>query len=346
MTRKPTIKDVASLAGVAPMTVSRLLNQSAHVSEEAAARVYRAVEELGYRPNEMARALRGQKSHAIGIIVPYLHDPFYAICAQAISVVAREKGYSVILTTSNEDAEIEYAEAQLMLRRDAAGLIIIPATEGRSRLGLPEFHATQIIAVDRPLPDSRCCSVIVENVAGAQRAVEHLISKHRHKRIAFAALNDHLYTFRARFEGYNRAMQHAGFKPLPMFCCPTQENASANLLNAFRGPHPPTAIFTANGLTTHYALKALLDAGIRIPDDVALVAFDDFDMAEVLEPRVSVVRQPAQELGRVAANLLFDQMACEEAAHQAKKIVLPVEWVPRNSCGCRASVTAQPTSKR
>lgn len=342
MIRKPTIKDVASLAGVGPMTVSRLLNQSSHVSEHAAARIYSAIEKLGYRPNEMARALRGQKSHTIGIIVPYLDDPFFAVCAQAINAVARQKGFSVILTTSNEDAGIEYAEAQLMLRRHAAGLIIIPATEGRSRLGLPEFHATHIIAVDRPLHDHHCCSVLVENVAGTERAIEHLISKHGHRRIAFAALNDHLYTFRTRLEGYARAMHRAGLPPLPVLHCPTQAATSAALLNALRGPQAPTAVFTANGLTTHYTLKALLDAGVRIPDDMALVAFDDFDMAEVLEPRVSVVRQPAQELGRVAANLLFDQMAGPEISRQGAKVVLPVEWVPRNSCGCRASMPTHP----
>ncbi|HXF25802.1 MAG TPA: LacI family DNA-binding transcriptional regulator, partial [Bryobacteraceae bacterium] len=101
MTRKPTIKDVAKLARVGPMTVSRLLNESAHVSEDAARRIRSAVQKLGYRPNEMARALRGQKSRTIGIIVPYLYDPFFAMCAHAINTVARENGYSVILTTSN-----------------------------------------------------------------------------------------------------------------------------------------------------------------------------------------------------------------------------------------------------
>lgn len=340
MTRKSTIKDVASLAGVAPMTVSRLLNRSAHVSEEAAARVYSAIEKLGYHPNEMARALRGQKSRTIGIIVPYLYDPFFAMCAHAISSVARERGYSVILTTSNEDADIEFAEAQLMLRRHTEGLIVIPANSGRSRLSLPEFHSTHIVAVDRPLHDRRSCSVVVENRTGAQSAVEHLISVHGHKRIAVAALNDHLYTFRTRLEGYTRAMQNAGLEPLPVLCCPTQEVATHTLLNALRGPQPPSAMFSANGLTTRYALRALLDAGVRIPADLALVAFDDFDMAEVLEPRLSVVRQPAQELGSVAANLLFDRLANSEPHQQGSKIVLPVEWVPRSSCGCNGSAPA------
>ena len=341
MNRKPTIKDVAQLAGVGPMTVSRLLNQSAHVSEEAAARVYSAVEKLGYRPNQMARALRGHKSSTIGIIVPYLYDPFFAMCAHALTNAARENGYSVILTTSNENADTEYAEAQLMMHRQVDGLIVIPATSGRSRLSLPEFQGVHIVAVDRPLQDRRFCCALVENRAGVARAVEHLISAHGHKRIAFAGLNDRIYTFQARFEGYNDAMQQAGLTPLPMLHCPTQEIASSTLRHALCGAQAPTAIFTGNGLTTRYALKALLDAGIRVPADLALVAFDDFDMAEGLEPRLSVVRQPAQELGRAAANLLFDRLNSKELPRQGTRIVLPVEWVPRNSCGCRASVPVQ-----
>jgi len=342
MTRKPTIKDVANLAGVGPMTVSRLLNQSAHVSEAAAARIYSAVERLGYRPNEMARALRGRKSRTIGIIVPYLYDPFFAMCAHAINTVARENGYSVILTTSNEDAEMEYAEAQLMMRRLVDGLIVIPANKGRSRLSLPEFQSTHIVALDRPLSDRRFCSVLVENRTGAEQAVEHLITVHGHRRIAVAALNDHLYTFRTRLEGYDRAMERAGLEPLPMLHCPTQEIASATLLEALRGPEAPTALFAANGLTTRYALKALLDAGIRIPADLALVAFDDFDMAEILEPRLSVARQPAQELGSVAANLLFDRLGSVEVPAQGTRVVLPVEWIQRHSCGCNGSASAYP----
>jgi len=345
MTRKPTIKDVASLAGVGPMTVSRLLNGSAYVSEDAARRIRSAVERLGYRPNEMARALRGQKSRSIGIIVPYLYDPFFAMCAHAINTIARENGYSVILTTSNEDAETEYTEAQLMLRRHVDGLIVIPANEGRSHLSLPEFQGTPIVALDRPLHDECCCSVLVENRAGVEIAIEHLISVHGHRRIAFAALNRRLYTLRTRFEGYQRAMRRAGLKPLPIIACPTQEVASVALLSALRGSHPPTAIFASNGLTTRYALVALLDAGVRIPADLAFAAFDDFDMADVLKPQLSVVRQPAQELGRVAANLLFDILTSAEPSRSVTKVVLPVQWIARNSCGCPVSAPAQLSQK-
>src|SRR6201996_5056758 len=138
MERKPTMNDVARVAGVGTMTVSRVLNGSANVTEETAKRVYRAIEKLGYRPNEMARALRGLKTRTIGLIVPYLYDPFFATCAHAIGVAAKKKGYSMILSTSNEDPEIEGAEAHLMLQRHVDGLIVIPTETKNSQLVSPE----------------------------------------------------------------------------------------------------------------------------------------------------------------------------------------------------------------
>ena len=341
MTRKPTIKDVASRAGVGPMTVSRLLNQSAGVSEEAAARIFRAIEELGYQPNEMARALRGQKSSTIGILVPYLHDPFFAVCAQAVSAVAREHGYSVILTTSNEDSALEYAEAQSMLRRHVDGLIVIPARIENTRLTLPEFQSTHMVALDRPLPDHRFSSVVVENHAGAERAVTHLISAHGHTKIAAAALDPSRYTSRTRIEGYMQAMQQAGLEPLPVIACPTPEVTALNVRDALRGSRAPTALFTCNGLTTRHVFKALRDLGIRVPQDMALVAFDDFELAELFEPQLSVIRQPALELGQTAARLLFERMATPEPATPGTRLLLPVEWIPRRSCGCHPSAVTE-----
>lgn len=334
MQRKPTIRDVAELAGVGAMTVSRLLNHSAHVSEDAATRIRAAIEKLGYRPNEMARALRAQRSRTLGMIVPYLYDSFFPVCAHAVSTVARENGYSVILTTSNEDAELEYAEAQLMLRRRVDGLVVIPASRGRSHLGQPEFQDLPILAMDRPLPERRFGAVVVANVSGAARAVEHLITVHGHRRIAMVTLNEQLYTFHTRIDGYRHAMEGAGLKPLPPLHCPTPEVAASLLPAALHGPHAPTALFCANGLSSIYALKALLDAGVRIPSDLAVVGFDDFDMANVLEPRLSVIQQPAEDMGRITAELLLDQINNGNSLKHGMRLELPVQWVPRRSCGC------------
>jgi len=335
MDRKPTMNDVARVAGVGTMTVSRVLNDSAPVSAEAAERVYRAIEKLGYRPNEMARALRGLKSRTIGIIVPYLYDPFFATIAHAINTVAKENGYSVILTTSNEDPDSEYAEAQLMLQRRVDGLIVIPADARRSRLSRAEFDKTHIVTLDRPVQDRRFDTVLVQNQSGSKRAVQHLLSEHGHRRVVFIGLNKHLYTVRARFEGYRRAMLEAGLQPEPSFKCDSQESTSAVIAALIREKVPPTAFFCFNNLTTRYTLRALLDLGVRIPEEVALIGFDDFELAEILHPNLTVVRQPISEVGRVAAGLLFDRLKRNEFPKEGNKVVLPVELIIRRSCGCK-----------
>jgi len=340
MDRKPTMHDVARLAGVGTMTVSRVLNDSAPVSAEAAERVYRAIEQLGYRPNEMARALRGVKSRSIGMIVPHLYDSFFATIAHEINTVAREHGYSVILATSDEDPDLEFTEAELMLQRRVDGLIVIPAEASRSRLIHAEFDRTHIVTLDRPTQARRFDSVLVENQSGGRQAVEHLIGEHGHRHIVFIALNRQLYTMRARFDGYRRAMIEAGLRPESSFKCATQELTSAAIGDLMRQKDPPTAFFCANNLTTRYALRALLDLGVCVPEEVALIGFDDFELAEILQPTLTVVRQPVYELGRVAAGMLFDRLDRDEFPSDGNKVVLPVELVIRRSCGCRTGVRA------
>jgi LacI family transcriptional regulator len=338
MDRKPTMHDVARLAGVGTMTVSRVLNDSAPVSADAAQRVYQAIEKLGYRPNEMARALRGVKSHSIGMIVPYLFDSFFATIAHEINTVARKHGYSVILATSDDDPGIEFTETQLMLQRRVDGLIVIPTDEHGARLNRAEFDRIHIVTLDRPMQDRRFDSVLVQNQSGAKQAVEHLIGEHGHKRIVFIALDRQLYTMRARFEGYRRAMTDAGLRPEASFECTTQELTSAAIGVLVREQDPPTAFFCSNNLTTRYALRALLDLGVRVPEEAALIGFDDFELAEILHPTLTVVRQPVDEIGRVAAGLLFDRLKQDEFPKEGSKVVLPVELVIRRSCGCRPHV--------
>ncbi len=330
------MNDVARLARVGTMTVSRVLNGSANVTEETAKRVYHAIEKLGYRPNEMARALRSLKSRTIGLIVPYLYDPFFATCAHAVNTVAREHGYSVVLTTSNDDPATEYNEAQSMLQRHVEGLLIIPADIRRSRVSQAEFAGTHIVTLDRPVHDARIDSVQVQNQNGAKRAVQHLFQQHGHKRISFLGYNKNLYTVRARFEGYRRAMQEARLEPESTFDCSSEEVTAEIISNQLRGKNPPAAFFTANNLTTRYTLLALIGSGIRVPEEVALVGFDDFELAEILHPTLTVVRQPASEMGRVAANLLFDRIKRDEFPEEGNRVVLPVELVVRRSCGCKA----------
>jgi LacI family transcriptional regulator len=334
MHRKPTMSDVARLAGVGTMTVSRVLSGTVPVSTETAQRVQTAIEQLKYRPNELARAFRGQRSRTIGLIIPYLYDPFFANCAHAVTSVAKEHGYSVIITTSNEDPDTEYVEAEHMLERHVDGLVVIPAHRRQSRLTRALFGKTPVVAFDRPVSDPALDVVLVQNTAGSRRIIEHLI-EHGHQRIAFMGLSRNLFTINARFLGYRRALRDAGFQENGFFGCDSQEDTLRAVQEMLRGANPPTGIFTSNTLATRYVLSALFNLGVRIPNDIAFVGFDDFDMAEFTSPPLTVVRQPAQEMGRVATSLLFDRIARGELPQTGNKIVLPVEIVLRRSCGCK-----------
>ncbi len=332
--RKATMSDVARLAGVGTMTVSRVLSGTVPVSAETTKRVQSAIDQLHYRPNELARAFRGQRSRTIGLIIPYLYDPFFANCAHAVTTVAKEHGYSVIITTSNEDPETEYAEAEQMIQRHVDGLLAIPAPHRESRISRALFGKTPAVIFDRPVSDPSLDVVLVQNTAGARHMTAHLI-EHGHKHIAFMGLSRNLFTINARFQGYRRALQDAGLGEDAFFGCASYEDTVQALQEKLQGANAPTAIFTSNTLATRYVLSALVHLGVKMPGDVAFAGFDDFDMAECTSPSLTVVRQPAQEMGRVAASLLFDRIARGEMPQTGNRIVLPVEIVLRRSCGCK-----------
>jgi LacI family transcriptional regulator len=164
--------------------------------------------------------------------------------------------------------------------------------------------------------------------------VEHLL-EHGHQRIAFMGFSRNLFTINARFLGYRRAMREAGFKELSFFGCESPDGALRAVEATLHGPDPPTAIFASNTLATRHVLAALLSLGVKMPNDLALAGFDDFDLADLTSPPLTVVRQPTQEMGRVATNLLFDRIARGELPQTGNRIVLPVEIVLRRSCGCK-----------
>jgi LacI family transcriptional regulator len=328
------MSDVARLAGVGTMTVSRVLSGTARVSEDTARRVQNAIEQLDYRPNELARALRGQRSRTIGLIIPYLYDAFFANCAHAITTVAKEQGYTVIITTSDEDTNAEYDEAEQMLQRHVEGLVIIPAKAPQSRLTRSLFGKTPVVVFDRPVSDTTFDMVLVQNTSGSRRMVEHLI-EHGHQRISFMGLSRKLYTINARHLGYRRAMQEARLTETAYFGCDSKEDTLKALEAQMNSKTPPTAIFASNNLSMRYVFAALVTLGVKVPGDVALAGFDDFDLAELTVPALTVVRQPAQEMGRVAVNLLFERIQSGELPQTGNRIVLPVEIVLRRSCGCK-----------
>lgn len=330
------MRDVAQLAGVATMTVSRVINGSSHVSEEMRQRVFDAIKELNYRPNTLARSLREQRSRQIGVIVPNLHDPFFAVCAQAVSVVAKEYAYSVNIALTDEEPEAEYNDAILMLQRNVEGLIVVPSAGSITQLTRSEFALMPIVTLDRPLAEAHFDSVVVKNAEGAQLAVEHLLA-HGHRRIAYLGLSLDLYTMRERHSGYCRTIKAAGLVTKAYSQPFTQAEMVETLQKLVGGRNPFTAIFCANNLTTRNVLHGLATLGIKVPEQVALIGFDDFEMADILDPAVTVVAQPSSEMGRRGAQLLFSKMLHKDRPIVGEKLILPVQLIVRSSCGEHSS---------
>jgi len=326
------MSDVAKLAGVGTMTVSRVLNGNVHVSKDTRARVLEAIAKLNYVPNEVARSLRDHRTRQIGIIVPNLHDPFFAQCAHSISLVAKERSYSTVITTSDEDPATEFIEAKRMLRRHIEGLIIVPAP-GKSRLLDTEFAQTPIVTLDRPVRGSSFDSVVVQNKRGAQLGVQHLIG-----------LVGKVWTKNERLEGYLAAMKAAGLEPDAYTVGDIQAETLQTVRGLLSSKNPPTAFFCTNNLVMRHALNALTALNARIPEQIAIVGFDDFEMADILKPPMTVVRQPTDGLGRVAAELLFSRLSDAAQKSRPKRIVLPVELVIRKSCGSHGRRSAKKTA--
>ena len=334
--RSTRMSDVAELAGVSIMTVSRVLSGHPVVSEQVRTRVNAAVEQLHYQPNELARSLREQRSRQIGILVPYLFDPFFATCAHAISTVAQQHAYSVVLSTSNEDPDAEVDEANRMLRRNIEGLVVIPARVGKrpSRLLGHEFDRLPIVALDRPIEGGRFDGLTVENERGARIAIEHLISL-GHKRIVFLSLSTELYTMRMREKGYLEAMKAAALPSRAIQLTSDLDDTRAELAKLLTGKAKPTALLCGNNLLTRHVLHSLQSFGIHPPEHVALVGFDDFDTADLLG--ITTVCQPEQDLGRTAAEMLFERLAYGIAARDLapRHLELPVRFIVRTSCGAQ-----------
>ena len=318
------------------MTVSRVLNGNAKVSAENRDRVLSAIRALNYVPNQVARSLRQQRASQVGIIVPNIRDPFFAICSDAIGSVAKQHDYSVVLATSDENAETEFKEATRLLRRSVDGLIVTPAARGLSHLADDAFRDLPIVAVDRPVPGGGVDCVLVRNELGSHLGTKHLI-EHRHRRVVHLSLSADLYTMQRRTRGYRKAMEEAGLQP-EVAIPKSQEQLLQTVKSMVHGRRPATAFFCGNNVLSCGLFHALSALQLAIPDDVAVIGFDDFDTADILRPAMTVVRQPIEEIGRVAAQMLFKRLQADSTSpDRARRHVLPVELVIRNSCGCMPS---------
>lgn len=331
----PTLADVAKVAGVGVMSVSRVVNGTRRVSPEVERKVRAAIERIGYEPNEAARVLKGLRSRILGLIVPDLADPFFATCANAIHETAWNAGYLTLMAASFHREDIERSETEIMLHRQIAGLLVIPSGIQNDHFMAALKRGVPIISLDRPLERCRADSLVVDNREASFRATEHLI-EHGHKRILCVADDERIFTKAERVAGYSKAMQRAGHDVRVCLVGPMSGSLSDQLPFILRGRSGPTAIFATSDVLAVEVLLQLQGRNIPIPEEIALISFDDFSAATLVRPRITAIRQPIAELGSKAASWLLEKLNRPSTA-LVKQLVLPTELVIRESCGCRTT---------
>jgi LacI family transcriptional regulator len=315
------------------MTVSRTINGHRYVSEATAKKVRAAIRKLDYRPNQAARMLTGQLSRSIGLIVPDIADTFFSVVIHAVQETARESGYLVWLAASDEDPSIEAAQVEMMTHHPVDGILLVPADARHKYLKPLAAGSLPVVTIDRPIEVGTTDSVGVENRAGARMAVEHLI-QHGKRRITCLAANSHLLTIKERIAGYRESMRRAKLPCDKAVTLSSQATAKSALLKLFSSRDRPDALFTANNASTIWTIEALKELKIEMSKDVALVGFDDVDFYTLITPPITTVRQPAAELGSIAARQLLQRIKGEFAGPRLQT-VLPVTLILRESCGCK-----------
>jgi DNA-binding LacI/PurR family transcriptional regulator len=316
--RLTTVLDIAVSAGVAPMTVSRVINDSGYVSKEMRERVQRAIDKLGYRPNALARSLKRRRTHVVGILVSDIANPFSAQLAGSIQQVLLEKGYTAFVSIT-ESAQGEQAALDAFFDHRVDGVVVatVETVAGNEALARIAKQGMPIVGVGRAISQPAVDRVTADNWRGAFQAVEHLISL-GHKRIGFigaSLLNAGRLT---RFQGFADCLREHGL-PLAkeLIVGPesefgpgysTQADGYDGMKQLLALPHPPTAVFARNDFTAMGAISATRDSGLTIPEDIALVGFDNVPLAAYATPPLTTVAQPTTEQGQKAALMLLERI--------------------------------------
>jgi LacI family transcriptional regulator len=329
--RRPTMLDVAALAGVGLKTVSRVVNNEPGVSPTLEAKVRRAIEQLNYRRDANASMLRrlGGKTQTIGLVLEDVANPFSSALHRAIEDSARARNVLVFAGSCDEDSRRERELIGSFRDRRVDGIIVVPASRDHTYLFDEQRAGTALVFVDRPAGHLDADSVASNNLGGSLEAVEHLLA-HDHRRIAFLGDLPSISTAEERLQGYTDALRRAGIgHDAELIRTGLRDpEAAADAVRALLAlPDPPTALFTSQNLLTIGAVRALKSAGLE--RRIAVIGFDDVTLADVLDPPISVVAQDPQAMGRAAAELLFRRLDGDTSS--SVHHVVPVKLIARGS---------------
>lgn len=330
----PTIRDVAERAGVSPITVSRVINNSGYVSQETRSRVEAAIAELQYVPNSLARSLRFKRTHTLALVLTDITNPFWTTVARGVEDAASQCGFNVILCNTDENEAKQSEYLHVLLQKQVDGFLLVPARSTPEPITLIQSQKVPAVVLDRQVPGAQVDIVRGDSEGGAYQLVQLLLSL-GHRRIAMLSGPVSISTAADRVSGYRRALQEAGLEAQAELICYgeyTQESGYQMARKALSLMPRPTALFAANNFIAIGALRALREMGIRVPEDMALVSFDDIPPAFVIEPFLTVAAQPAYEMGRRATELLLARLS-GQAPPEYQEIVLPTEIIVRRSSG-------------
>jgi LacI family transcriptional regulator len=343
-----SIREVAALAGVSVGTVSNVLNRPEVVAEATRNRVLAAIRELGFIRNESARQLRAGRSRAIGLVVLDVANPFFTDVARGVEDEASEAGLVVILCNSDDKKAKESRYLEVLEEHRVQGILITPVAGADARLARVQRRGTPIVLLDSRSPSRGQCSVSVDDLLGGDLAISHLLES-GHERIAFVGGPSSIRQVADRRDGALRALEQAGRSPADLHVLETAAlnvpagKSAAGVLADLPAGRRPTAVFCANDLLALGVLQEMTSRRIRVPEDVAIVGYDDVDFAAAAAVPLSSVRQPRQQLGRAAAQLLIEE-ALGDGAHRHRQVVFEPDLVIRTSSQGRSRAARRPRS--
>ncbi|MCM3769041.1 LacI family DNA-binding transcriptional regulator [Priestia aryabhattai] len=328
----PTIYDVAKLSGLSKTTVSRVINNHSYVSEEKKNLVIKAMKELNYTPNPSARRLRGQVMTTIGVIVPRIINPFFSYLVDSIEQVAYKNGYHVLIFQSNEDKEKELAFLNLLKTKQVDG-IIMTSIENEWSIIEPFIEYGPILLCNEYVNNANVPIVRLDQYKGAYIGVKHLLEK-GHRKIGYCTggLFAEEGKDKDRNQGYQKALQEAGIEPDPKWIFVNQhsiEDGKKVIKKILTMEDRPTAIFTGSDEIAGGMMIEAKESGIRIPNDLAIIGFDDQPLAQMVDPKLTTIRQPIDQMGIKAMETLIDMLNDSEL--KVETFELPIELVVRSS---------------
>jgi len=321
-----TIRDVANAAGVSLATVSRVINSPESVRDERRKQVERAIKQLGYTPNQAARALVKRHTETIGIIVNNLHDPFFHDLIRGFETGAHQTSYNVIFcSVMNGDLAVKEKYIQYLNKGVVDGVVLYGSYLSDKELGryMSYENAVRYLLIENDLPNMECNSLLIDNIGGAREATQYLISR-GHKHIAHICGNLNRKVMIDRFNGFVDCMRSNGLELRDgsiQYTMAEYSTGYRSMKTLLEQPERPTAVFCSDDAIASYAVRAALDAGLRVPEDISIIGFDNQTILpeKYTGPEITSVEQPLFQIGYDSIRLLVDQL-CERESFPIKKV--------------------------